>query len=81
MKTLSIEQIKSNDYISTYEIEKDIQDNKNELISEGRKEKGQRLIGDRMSIMRADNILNTNKERKEFIGSLEQILEYRKATS
>lgn len=81
MKTLSIEKIKENDHISTSEIQKDIHDTKNELVSEGRKEKGHRLIGGRLSIMRADNIKTTNKEREEFIENLEQILEYRKVTS
>lgn len=69
----------NNDHIPTSEIQKDIQDTLNEIATMEREEKGLRIVGDRMSIFRAEARLNGIKERKEFVKKLEEILSERGA--
>ena len=63
-----------NNHISKAEIKKDIIDTENEITVMAREEKGLRIIGDRLSTMKADYRINGIKERKGFIKKLNAIL-------
>jgi len=69
----------SNDHIPTEEIKQDIADTWAEVHDLERKEKGHRLIGDRMSMFRADGCRSGITERMDFIAKLGLILEQRGA--
>ena len=60
--------------ISIDEIRQDIRDTEAEIAQMKREEMGFRLIGDRMSIFRADARASGIKERMEFIAKLRNIL-------
>lgn len=60
--------------ISSDEIRQDIRDTEAEIAQMKREEMGFRLIGDRMSIFRADARASGIKERMEFIAKLRNIL-------
>lgn len=60
--------------IPSEEIRQDIRDTEVEIALMSREEQGFRLIGDRMSIFRADARASGIKERMEFIGKLRNIL-------
>lgn len=64
----------SNDHIPTSEIRQDIADTLAEIATMEREEKGLRMIGDRMSVFRADARRDGIKERREFIAKLQGIL-------
>ena len=66
--------MKNNDHISNEEIEQDITDTKAEIIDMERKIKGYELIGDKMSIFRADGMRGGIRERQIFIEKLTQLL-------
>ena len=70
----TIKLAENNKHIPTEEIEQDILDTQNEIITMKREIKGYRLIGDRMSIFRANARESGIRERKEFIEKLEMIL-------
>lgn len=72
-----IELAKNNEHISTEEIKEDIFDTENEIITISREEKGFRIIGDRLSIMKADHRKNEIEDKKNFIEKLNFILEIR----
>jgi hypothetical protein len=64
----------SADHISTEEIERDIADTEAEIVTMQREMDGLRLIGDRMSLFRADARRYGIQERREFIDKLQEIL-------
>jgi len=66
-----------NEHIPTSEIEKDILDTKREISQLEREVKGYRLIGDKMSMFRADAKASGIKEREAFIHKLEILLNAR----
>ena len=68
---------KQNKDISNDEILKDIGETEHEIRVMLREMDGFRIIGDRLSRMRADARESGIKERKEFIEKLEAILEMR----
>ena len=72
------ELVKRNKDIPTSEIEKDISDTEAEIVEMEREIKGFRILGDRWSVMKADNRVRGIKERKEFIDKLKVILKARK---
>lgn len=61
-------------HISTVEIEHDIADTEREILQMEREEKGLRLIGDRLSVYKADARKDGIRERREFIRKLQAIL-------
>lgn len=65
------------DHIPTEEILKDIEDTEHEIETIKRQEQGFRLVGDRMSVFRADARRYGIKERQEFILKLNGILKSR----
>lgn len=65
------------DHIPTEEIKKDIADTWAEIRTMEREEAGYRLVGDRMSVFRADARRDGVKERQVFIEKLEAILKKR----
>ncbi len=67
----------SNENIPTAEIKNDIADTRHEIAQMEREEQGFRIIGDRMSLFRADARRTGIAERKEFISKLESILSER----
>lgn len=68
-----------NKSIPTETIQKDINDTQREIEQLKREHEGYKLIGDKMSIFKADNRLIQIKERQRFIDKLETILKVRKA--
>ena len=67
----------NHDHIPTADILQDIQDTQQEIITMTKEEAGLRMVGDRMSIFRADARRAGIAERKEFIRKLESILSAR----
>lgn len=67
-----------NKHISTETIEQDITDTKMEISQYRREKAGYELIGDKMSMFKADNRQIRITERQEFVEKLQTILEYRK---
>lgn len=67
----------SNDKIPTDEIKNDIADTLHEITQMKREEQGFRLIGDKMSLFRANARRDGIVERKVFIEKLEGILKER----
>lgn len=65
------------DHIPTAEVKKDIADTWAEIKKMEREEAGYRMIGDRMSVFRADARRDGIKERHVFIEKLEVILKQR----
>jgi len=63
--------------ISAAEIEQDILDTEQEIAQMEREEKGLRLIGDKLSVYRANARRDGIKERRVFITKLKQILDER----
>jgi hypothetical protein len=68
----------NNDHIPTSEVLQDIRDTESEIIQMEKEEKGLRIIGDKMSIFKADARREGIKERKIFIEKLEGILKERR---
>lgn len=68
---------KSNDHISTEEIKQDIADTNMEIETMQREIKGFELLGDKMSMFRADARRYGIQERKEFIKKLNDLLQAR----
>jgi hypothetical protein len=66
-----------NDHIPTEEIKQDIFDTGREIADMRREEEGYRLIGDRMSLFRADARRSGIREREEFIAKLVALLKAR----
>ena len=64
----------NNDHIPTEEIKQDILDTEREIIQMRREEEGLRLIGDRMSLFRADARRDGIRKRKEFIDKLNKLI-------
>lgn len=67
----------NNDHISSNEVRQDIADTLAEISTMEREEKGFRLVGDRMSLFRADARRDGIQKRREFISKLEAILKNR----
>lgn len=65
-------------HISNEEIEKDIRDTEAEITVLYREIDGLRMIGDKMSVFRADGKQSSIIERENFINKLKAILEVRK---
>jgi ribosome maturation factor RimP len=63
--------------IQTETIKKDIDDTKIDIEQFEREEEGFRLVGNRISVMRADYRKHNIEECKQFIEQLEAILEMR----
>jgi len=63
-----------NKHISNEEVKKDISDTLVEIHQMEREEKGFRIVGDRLSVMRADHRKQGIKDRNEFIEKLKDIL-------
>ena len=61
----------------TEEIRQDIIDTQREIATMTREEKGFRLLGDRLSMMRAGSRSEGIKERRQFVKNLKAILEVR----
>lgn len=61
-------------HISNSEIEQDIADTEREIITMRREEEGLRIIGDRMSVFRADGRRQGIREREAFIEKLNALL-------
>ena len=66
-----------NKHISTAEIKRDIADTQFEIEAYEREKEGYELIGDKISMFKAENRRIGIEERKEFIKKLEAILEKR----
>ncbi len=64
-------------HITTEEIQKDITDTQVEINTMEREERGYRIVGDRLSVMKADYRMGEIKRRKEFIFKLDEILKLR----
>ena len=69
-----------NKHIPTAEIRQDIIDTENEIMEFKRQEEGYRLIGDKMSIFRADGKRTGIVHRKAFVAKLKIILKEREST-
>lgn len=81
MKQFTDEQIQisiDNAKIPTSEIQTDIIDTQREILDMKRKIEGYRLIGDKLSMFRADAMVSGIAEREKFIEKLQTILEIRK---
>lgn len=63
--------------ISSSEIRRDIADTEAEIPIAEREAEGFRMVGDRLSIMRAKARDTTNQQRREFIRKLREILKSR----
>ncbi len=63
--------------IPTAEVKQDIEDTRREIADLERQMEGHRLVGDRMSIFRADAAADGIRRRQEFIEKLEAILKDR----
>ena len=74
---LTKEQIDKVSHISNATILKDIKDTEAEIVIMKREIKGFELLGDRLSIFRADARRTGIKEREEFIEKLKEILNAR----
>ena len=66
-----------NEHIPTSEIKQDILDTEREILQMMREITGFKLIGDRLSIMKAHARQTGIKDRKEFIFRLQEILKLR----
>lgn len=75
---LKIKIAKNNKHIPTEEIKQDIADTEAEILIEKREIKALRLLGDRMSILKANSKKSSINERRDFIKNLKIILEVRK---
>lgn len=60
--------------ITTEEMLKDIADTEAEIATMEREIKGFRLLGDRLSHMRADARVSGIQQRREFIGEVQKII-------
>ena len=69
--------VPSNAHIPDLEVEEDIAETEHEIAQMEREERGFRLIGDRMSVFRADARRDGIKQRKEFVAKLKVLLEKR----
>lgn len=69
----------ANPSISTETIRTDIADTEAEIRQYERKEEGYRLIGDKLSVFKADAYSNGIRERKNFTRKLKAILDYRES--
>lgn len=67
----------NNSNFSTQEIKTDIEDTKEEIRIMTLESKALRIIGDRLSLFRADANLRGIKEREDFVEKLEEILKER----
>lgn len=65
--------------IPTEQVERDIADTEAEIVQMKREVEGFRLIGDRMSLLRAGARVDGIREREEFIEKLQAILSVRRA--
>jgi hypothetical protein len=65
--------------IPTEEVEQDIKDTENEIIVMKREVEAFRMLGDRMSMFKADARVDGIIERERFIEQLKELLEYRKS--
>lgn len=65
------------DQIPSDEIKNDIADTLHEIVQMEREEQGFRMIGDRMSLFKADARRFGIQERREFVAKLENILRER----
>lgn len=72
------EQIRRNDHIPIAKINQDIADTEHEITTMEREIKGFELLGDRMSIFRANARRDGIKRRELFIKKLNVILDHRK---
>jgi len=70
---------KKNEHISSDEIMQDILDTEQEIFTMKREEKGFRLVGDKMSVFKADGRRSGIAERLEFVKKLKTILKVRGA--
>jgi hypothetical protein len=75
--TTNEEILKSNEHIPTQEVMQDIQDTKAEIKQLEREVEGLRLIGDKLSMFKADAKTNGIKDRRSFIRELEHLLALR----
>jgi hypothetical protein len=71
----------ANAHIPTEEIQEDIIKTQIEMLELTRRERGFRMLGDRMSIIKANGCAHDMEERENFIGQLQEILTYRKTHS
>ncbi len=65
------------EHIPDAEVKQDISDTEAEIIVLEREVKGLRLIGDKLSVFKADAKEAGIKERQEFIAELQALLAYR----
>ena len=75
---LKIKIAENNKHIPTEDIKKDIGDTEAEIVTMKREIKAFKLLGDRISIMKADVRVNRINNREIFIKHLKIILEVRK---
>lgn len=71
----------TNAHIPNSEVEQDIIDTEQEIETMRREEQGFRLIGDRMSLFRADARRDEIKAREAFVIKLKRLLKLRESMS
>ena len=71
----------THDDISTAEMLKDIADTEAEIVTMEREIQGFRLLGDRLSHMKADARVTGIQQRKDFIAKVQAIIAERKLVS
>jgi excinuclease UvrABC helicase subunit UvrB len=77
---MSSASVDRNAHIPTEEIERDIADTEYEIETMQREEAGYRLVGDKLSVYRADARRDGIKRRQEFIAKLRELLKSRGVT-
>lgn len=66
-----------NAHIPSDEVARDIIDTEREIANMAREEAGLRMVGDRMSVFRADGRAHGIREREAFIAKLRNLLDLR----
>ena len=67
----------NNSHIPDEVLKQDIADTEEEIADYERKAEGYKLIGDKMSLFKADAYISEIQDRKDFIFKLQSILDYR----
>lgn len=67
----------NNDHIPTEEVKQDMADTREEIHNMEREERAFRLLGDRMSMFKADARNTGIRQRREFLAKLGLVLETR----
>jgi len=68
----------NNSHIPDEVLKQDIADTEEEIADYERKAEGYKLIGDKMSLFKADAYISEIQDRKDFIFKLQSILDYRR---